>query len=157
MAGLNLDIPGWRRLELIHLVLDLNGTLALDGALIPGVKKAISSLSRDLTCHLVTADTFGTAGDLLGPEVNLAIIKPGGESGQKLKLVESLGAETVAALGNGANDAEMLGAASLGIAVLGAEGAHLSALQAADVVAPGPLEALGLLLHPDRLRATLRR
>jgi soluble P-type ATPase len=45
----------------------------------------------------------------------------------------------------------------VGVCVLGAEGAASAALAAADVAAPGPREALELLLKPDRLRATLRR
>ncbi len=152
-----MDIPGWRALELEHLVLDLNGTLALDGALVPGVKEAVEQLSRSLTCHLVTADTFGTAGGLLGPCARVSLITPGDEIEQKKIIVEQLGADRVVALGNGANDAAMLAAAALGIAVLGPEGAAFAALAAAEVVVPGPVEALGLLLNPDRLRATLRR
>ncbi|MEW5910975.1 MAG: ATPase P [Thermodesulfobacteriota bacterium] len=155
--ALALQVPGWRSLTLEHLVLDLNGTLALDGAMLPGVAEAVADLSGRLACHLVTADTFGTAAGLLGPKVRLALIRPGDEAGQKLAIVEELGADSVAALGNGANDALMLGAAALGIAVLGSEGACAQALMAADVVVPGPREALELLLHPDRLRATLRR
>ncbi|MBU1274191.1 MAG: ATPase P [Proteobacteria bacterium] len=152
-----VEVPGWRRLELEHLVLDLNGTLALDGALLSGVAQAVEMLGAGLTCHLVTADTFGTAEKLFGPLVRVARIESGGEGEQKKAIVEGLGAGRVAALGNGANDAAMLGAAALGIAVLGPEGAAPQAILAADVVVTGPLEALGLLLHPDRLRATLRR
>ncbi len=152
-----VEVPGWRRLELAHLVLDLNGTLALDGSLLPGVAQAVAALGAQLTCHLVTADTFGTAHQLFGPLVQVARIDSGREGEQKQAIVEALGAGWVAALGNGANDALMLKAAALGIAVLGPEGAAPAALLAADVVTSGPLEALGLLLHPDRLRATLRR
>ncbi|MCB2191892.1 MAG: ATPase P [Deltaproteobacteria bacterium] len=152
-----VEVPGWRRLELNHLVLDLNGTLALDGTLLPGVASAVEVLAGQLTCHLVTADTFGTAHKLFGPLVKVARIESGREGEQKQAIVEGLGAAGVAALGNGANDALMLGAAALGIAVLGPEGAAPQALTAADVVTTGPLEALGLLTNPDRLRATLRR
>ena len=152
-----VEVPGWRRLELAHLVLDLNGTLALDGSLLPGVASAVESLAAQLNCHLVTADTFGTAHQLFGPLVQVARINSGREGEQKQAIVEALGAGRVAALGNGANDALMLKAAALGIAVLGPEGAAPQALLAADVVTSGPLEALGLLLHSDRLRATLRR
>jgi P-type E1-E2 ATPase len=152
-----VEVPGWRRLELEHLVLDLNGTLALDGALLPGVSEAVHSLGERLACHLVTADTFGTAKELFGPSVRVARITSGREGEQKRDIVEALGAQGVAALGNGANDALMLAAAGLGIAVLGPEGAAPTALTAADVVCGGPLEALGLLTNPDRLRATLRR
>jgi soluble P-type ATPase len=155
--ALRADIPGWKVLELKHLVLDLNGTLALDGTLLPGVKQAVESLSKRLTCHLITADTFGTAGALFGDAVALQLIQKGKEGEQKLALVKSLGAGSVAALGNGANDALMLGAAALGICVLGGEGAAAAAMGAADVVVTGAVAGLGLLLHPDRLRATLRR
>jgi len=83
-------------------------------------------------------------------------VAPGDEAEQKRSLVERLGAERVVAIGNGANDAGMLQAAALGIAVLGPEGLAGEAWQAADVVA-GIHQALDLLLHPRRLVATLRR
>jgi soluble P-type ATPase len=71
--------------------------------------------------------------------------------------VEQLGTEQVVAIGNGANDAQMLSAAALGIAILGREGLASEALQAADLVVGGIEDALDLLLHPPRLIATLRR
>ncbi len=152
-----ITVPGWRELRLEHLVLDLNGTLALDGEPLAGAREALAELSGRLRCHLVTADTFGTAAGLFGESVELAVIHAGGEEAQKLELVRRLGPEGVAAVGNGANDVAMLREAALGICVLGPEGAYPPALTAAQVVAPGPLAALELLLHPDRLRATLRR
>ena len=155
--SLVIEVPGWRRLVLEHLVLDLNGTLATDGALAPGVAQAVEKLGETLTCHLVTADTFGTAARLFGPAVRLALIRPGDEAAQKREIVRRLGALGVAAVGNGANDVLMLKEAALGIAVLGAEGASPQALTAAQVVVREPVEALELLLKPDRLRATLRR
>jgi soluble P-type ATPase len=156
-VALIIDIPGWQRLELEHLVLDLNGTVALDGALLPGVADAVKQLSSDLACHLVTADTFGTAASLFGPGVTVQVIQAGDEGSQKLALVKRLGLYKCVALGNGANDVEMLRACALGIAVLGEEGACAQAIAAADIITPGPLSALQLLLKPDRLRATLRR
>ncbi len=156
-VSLVIDIPGWRVLELEHLVLDLNGTLALDGSPLPGVSRAVAGLASRLRCHLVTADTFGTAAELFGPAVELARITAGDEERQKLEVVQGLDPERVVALGNGANDVAMLRRAALGIAVLGPEGACAAALAAAEVVVPGPREGLELLLNPDRLRATLRR
>ena len=70
--------------------------------------------------------------------------------------VQELGPTSVVAFGNGANDAGMLRLAALGIAVLGEEGVALTALQAADVLAHGPISAINLLLQPKRLIATLR-
>lgn len=42
-----------------HLVLDVNGTLAIDGQLLPGVVDLLSNLRDHLTIHLLTADTHG--------------------------------------------------------------------------------------------------
>ncbi|MFH1058676.1 MAG: ATPase P [Pseudomonadota bacterium] len=155
--SINVKIPGWRELELSHLVLDLNGTLARDGVVLGGVATLVLQLSKRLSVHLATADTFGGAERLFPPGVRLTRLSPGQEAEQKRDLVLSLGAEHCAALGNGANDALMLAAAALGVAVIGPEGAALAAIQAADVVVTEPLAGLDLLLHPDRLRATLRR
>jgi soluble P-type ATPase len=63
---------------------------------------------------------------------------------------------TCAAIGNGRNDRLMLGAAALGIAVIGPEGLHTEALTAADILALSIDEALGLLDDPRTLTATLR-
>jgi soluble P-type ATPase len=51
----------------------------------------------------------------------------------------------------------MMDAAELGIAVAQAEGAAAQTLQAADLVVRDIADALDLLLHPQRLVATLRR
>jgi P-type E1-E2 ATPase len=140
-----------------HLLLDLNGTVALDGQVIPGVADRVAALSAYLEVHLVTADTHGKAEETsAGLGCNLARIRPGQEAGQKQALVERFGAEAVAAIGNGANDAQMLSAAALGIAVVGQEGLAIEALQAADLVVGRVTDGLDLLLYPQRLVATLR-
>lgn len=154
---LTIDIPGRGLLELEYLVLDLNGTVAHDGAVIAGVPEAVSELASVLDVVLLTADTHGTAGEVarsLG--ATLRVVERGREADSKLDIVDELGAERVAAIGNGANDALMLRDAALGIAVVGGEGAARAAVDAAEVVV-GDIEiALGLLVQPLRLIATLR-
>ena len=59
-------------------------------------------------------------------------------------------------MGNGANDAAMLDAAALGVAVIGPEGAAGAAVRVADVVCGSVLGALDLLHDERALRATLR-
>jgi len=155
---LQVDIPGRGTLELTHLVLDLNGTIALDGEVLPGVAERLVALAESLTIHLVTADTHGKAAAIasrLG--VQLARIEQGDEAEQKRALVQRLGAEYVVAVGNGANDGAMLRVAALAIAVLGVEGLAVEALRSADVMAAGIEDALDLLLRPKRLVATLRK
>ena len=152
-----ITMPGRGRLCLEFLVLDLNGTLTLDGVLIAGVAERLERLSEQLCVYLLTADTRGTAAKMTGDlMVTLHCICPSAESERKRVFVTDLGATEVVAIGNGANDGGMLEVATLGIAVLGPEGLATSALSAADVLAIGITEALDLLLVPDRLIATLR-
>jgi len=58
---ITIDIPGYKKLKLAHLVLDYNGTLACDGKMITGVKKCLTALAKPLKIHVITADTFGKA------------------------------------------------------------------------------------------------
>jgi P-type E1-E2 ATPase len=155
---LTVEIPGHGRLALDHLALDLNGTLALDGEVLPGVAERLAALSPNLQIHLLTADTRGRgAATAAALSISLHRLTPGDEAAQKRAFVESLGAERVAAVGNGANDAEMLAVAALGVAVLGPEGLARAAWQNADLIVPDIGAALDLLLHPQQLIATLRR
>jgi P-type E1-E2 ATPase len=152
------DIPGRGTLYLETLVLDLNGTIALDGVVIPGVGERVERLkTQGLNVYLLTADTRGNGAVIattLG--IDLHRLTAGDEKRSKRAFIEQLGADRTAAIGNGANDAGMLQAAALGIVVLQAEGAATTAWQAADVIVPNILAALDLLLKPKRLIATLR-
>ena len=124
----------------------------------PGVAEAVEALGATFHVVAVTADTHGTATrlrDALGIEVR--VISEGAEADQKLALVRELGAEKVVAIGNGANDVDMVREAALGIAVIGAEGAAGSLLTVADVATTSILDALSLLSQPARIVATLRR
>lgn len=151
-------IPGYKHLELVHLILDVNGTLALDGALLPGVARRITELSDQIQVSLLTANTFGR-GAAIAAELGITWeqLAPGREAEQKRDRVLTLGAEGVAAIGNGYNDALMLESAALGIAVVGPEGASSEALRCADLVTSSICDALDLLLFPNRLVAGLRR
>lgn len=154
---LELDIPGYGMLSLEHLVLDVNGTIAGGGELLPGVAEGLAALDGVLRPVAITADTHGTAaalGEQLGVDVH--IIASGWEAGDKLALVQELGPDAVVAIGNGANDALVLRACAVGICVLGTEGAARAALEAADVIVPSISCALELLSDPRRLMATLR-
>jgi P-type E1-E2 ATPase len=74
----------------------------------------------------------------------------------KAAFVRRLGAEVVAAVGQGANDAGMLKAAALGIAILSREGLAVTTLNTADLVLPDITSALELFDNPLRIVASLR-
>jgi P-type E1-E2 ATPase len=153
-----LTIPGYKDVTLEHVVLDVNGTLAVDGVLLEGVSDRLAALEKVLKVHLLTADTHGgQAGIDAQLGLTASRIQPGREREQKADYVTRLGAERVVAIGNGANDAGMLAQVAIGIAVLDREGLSTEAMQAASVVVASALDALDLLLNPKRLVATLRR
>jgi len=155
---IQIDIPGsGEKLSIEHLVLDLNGTLALDGRIKPGVADLLRQLAANLQVHVVTAGTFGgVEQEVQGIPCRLSILHGADQTGQKARYVEDLGAERTACIGNGRNDRAMLEKAGLGILVIQEEGAAIDSLLAADVACRDIQEALQLLLHPLRLVATLR-
>jgi P-type E1-E2 ATPase len=158
MGGMiELTIPGRGELRILHVVTDVNGTLAVDGQLPDGLAKRISALRDRVSLHMITADTHGRqAGidQLLG--LTAERLQPGDEAAQKAEFVRRLGAANVVAIGQGANDAAMLKEAALGICVMSREGVAVETLLAADIVVPDTFTALELLEKPLRILATLR-
>lgn len=155
---LEIDIPGRGEFHFNHLVSDVNGTLAVDGTLIDGLASRLARVGSVLTLHLLTADTHGKQ-DIIDQQLGLRSIRiqPGDEARQKADYVRQLGAETVIALGQGANDAEMLKAAGLGLCVLSVEGTAIEAMQSADILVPDIFRAMDLIEKPLRILADLRR
>lgn len=155
---IELSIPGRGDLALEHLVMDVNGTLAVDGILLEGVARRIGVLRSRLGIHLLTADTHGGQA-VMDQLLNLQAVRlqPGDEAGQKEAYVRQLGAERVAAIGQGANDARMLQAAALGICVQSVEGLAVETLNSADLLLPDIITALDLFDRPLRLIASLRK
>ena len=156
---LELSIPRCGEYRLHHLVLDVNGTLARDGTILPPVAERLQRIRGMLAIHLVSSDTYGRldaiARDLGVPAVRL--LPSESEPEQKAAFVRQLGPDTVVAIGNGANDAAMLREAAIGIAVLGPDGLASEALANADLLVGSIADGLELLLSPVRLIATLRR
>jgi soluble P-type ATPase len=155
---IELNIPGRESIQLEHLVCDVNGTLAIDGQLTEGLVRLLSSLRDRLTLHLLTADTHGRQ-EIIDHQLDIQAVRiqPGDEAAQKGNYIRKLGAEHVVAIGQGANDADMLKTAGLGICVLSVEGTAVEALLSADLVVSNIFDALHLLENPLRIVASLRK
>jgi soluble P-type ATPase len=156
-SSVRVVIPGRGTYEIENLVLDMNGTIALDGELLEGVEERLALLRSMVRVVIITADTHGGARRLeqrLGLET--IVLKEGDESSQKVEFVRQLGAKRSLAIGNGSNDALMLKESAIGVCVIGEEGASTMALLSADMVVRDVRDALDLLLKPRRLVATLR-
>ncbi len=151
-----IKIPGFGTLKIKNIVCDYNGTLAVDGKLLPGVSEAINNISG-INVHVITADTFAGAKDQLkGTNCQLAIAPMENQAQWKLDYVDSLDARATVCIGNGRNDRLMLKEAALGIALIQKEGASSETLVNADIVCLSIIHALELFSNPKRIIATLR-
>ena len=153
---LTIEIPGRETLEISHVVLDYNGTVAVDGALLPGLAERIAALKKSVTVTVLTADTYGTVRAQCEPlGITVETFPRAGAAQCKEEIVRGLSGGAVS-VGNGFNDIQMFDAAALSIAVLEKEGLCAPLLAHADVLVSSPLDALDLLLRPKRQCATLR-
>lgn len=154
---MNIQIPGYKTLAITNLILDYNGTIALDGMIPEDVKAAICRLSHEFSIYVLTADTHGTAKEICSG-LPLTIMTFPGDSAMESKrsIVRSLGADRCVSIGNGRNDCLMCKESALSIAVIGKEGACSALVASTDICTGSILDALALLEKPKRLIATLR-
>lgn len=152
-----IEILGFGDIILKYIVLDFNGTLAIDGNLIEGVSDRIIQLAEHYEIHVITADNYGYASSQLKAlPCKIKIINNTNEDKQKEDYIKSLGSHHVVAIGNGNNDRKMLTVARIGIAVTGEEGCATQTLLSSDIFVQNILTGLDLLLKPQRLKTTLR-
>lgn len=139
------------------MVLDLNGTLTVDGIINANTISLLKKAAVFLEVHILTADTLGLAVQIQRA-LNLKVHVIGCEhtSAAKAYYIQKLGLREVMAVGNGVNDAAMLEKAAIGIAVLGPEGCAAEALRSADLLVNNIDDALCMVTKPRRLIASLR-
>jgi soluble P-type ATPase len=155
--GMVFDIPGRAPVDIRHVVLDYNGTIALDGQLIGGVDRIINELAGDLQFHVITADTYGTVeNELVHVTCKVVQIPEDDQDKGKLDYLLKLGKERTLCVGNGNNDKLMLKEAVIGIALIQDEGVCVEALCAADIACKSILDVFAYFKTPNRLKATLR-
>ncbi len=154
---MRIEIPGYKTLELKYLVLDYNGTIAIDGSISESVKERLKNLAKEFEIYVLTADTHGTARQMCeGLPVQIMTFPSDSAMYEKQRILRELGKEHCVAIGNGRNDILMCEEAELSISIVGVEGACSKLIPATDVCVTSIAEALDLLLKPKRLIATLR-
>ncbi len=154
---IEITIPGFGNVHVKHLVFDYNGTIAINGQLVPGVTDILKTLSKTIQVHIITADTFGTVREQLANTVcEVVVISKQDQHIEKLNYIRKIGLAETICFGNGRNDRLMLKMAALGIAIIQPEGAAWEAISAADIVVNNIIDGLILITNPLRLKATLR-
>ena len=153
-----IEIPYYKTLQLEHVVLDYNGTIAKDGQLKVEVKTLLPTLCENYTVHVITADTFGSVkAQMEGFNVTVTVLQTDNHTAEKAAYIDRLGKINCVAIGNGNNDSNMLQNAILGIAIIGNEGCATSTLLQSDISCSCIEDALMLLVNEKRLIATLRK
>ncbi|MEA1969027.1 MAG: ATPase P [Thermodesulfobacteriota bacterium] len=154
---IEISIPGFGDVNIEHIVMDYNGTMACDGIVFNNVKKLVEILSKEVKIHVITADTFGRAGEELKAfPLTLSILPEENQDQAKLLYVEKLGFQSCVCIGNGRNDALMLKNAKIGIVLLQEEGASVKSVSSADILCRDIESALKLFIKQGRVIATLR-
>jgi soluble P-type ATPase len=150
------DVPGQGQLTIKTLILDLNGTLSVGGAIPEGVKERLDQLKdKGLKVLFFTGNTRDDADDLAA---NLGIEWKFAKNAQeKHDLALKLEPETCASIGNGLIDLELMKVVKLRIVTLQAEGMHVQTMLNSDIVIPTINDALDLFIDGQRLIATLRK
>lgn len=152
-----LSIPGRENIQIFNVILDFNGTIAIDGKLIDGVSEKINELSNLMNFYVVTADTYGTAErELSGVDCKVINLSGSDEFESKLDVLNSLGKDVTLCVGNGFNDRIVLKECVLGISLLQNEGLNVDALVASDLVCKSIIDVFSCFENPNRLVATLR-
>lgn len=148
--------PGQEPLEIDFLLLNFEGTLATDRRVHPKAKDKLNLLAKRIKIYILAKGEQVTIREILKKvRAEVAFLIEGEVSQGKLDLLRQVGASRTVAIGNGVDDAAMIGEAGLGICILGKEGTSAEAIKKADVVFTDMLDALDFLLKPLRHQATL--
>jgi len=177
---ISIERPGLDPLEIESILLDFDGTLAIDRRVHPKTKDKINLLSKRTNIYIFVTlpiPPFNKVNPLTPPfnkggkegilakelieerlrkvKAEIIYLAEGDSSRSKLDLLRQLGPSRCVAIGNGADDAAMVEEAGIGICVIGEEGVSGEAIKNADLVFADILDALDFLLKPLRQKATL--
>ena len=150
--------PGMESLDIHFVLIDFEGTLAMDGRVHPKAKDKVNLLSKRATIYILTKSNREKVEETLRKmKVEILYVTEGDSSQQKLNVLQRLGPHQTAVIGNGLDDVRIVEQAGLGICVIGKEGSSAEAVAKADLVVTNVVDALDFLLKPLRQRATLGR
>ena len=155
---ISIQRPGMESLDIHFVLIDFEGTLAMDGRVHPKAKDKVNLLSKRATIYILTKSNREKVEETLRKmKAEILYVAEGDSSQQKLNVLQRLGPHQTAVIGNGLDDGQIMEQAGLGMCVIGKEGSSAEAMAKADLVVTHVLDALDFLLKPLRQRATLGR
>jgi soluble P-type ATPase len=155
---ISIQRPGMESLDIYFVLIDFEGTLAMDGRVHPKAKDKVNLLSKRATITILTKSNREKVVETLRKmKAEILYVTEGDSSQQKLNVLQRLGPHQTAVIGNGLDDVRIMEQAGLGLCVIGKEGSSAEAMVKADLVVTNVLDALDFLLKPMRQRAALGR
>ena len=147
--------PNKETINIENIVLDLNGTLAVNGRVSEKTKQLVLELKQlKYRVVLISGDIRGNAAEI-AKELDLELFL-GANSFAKAEQMQRFDKERTAAIGNARIDIGTFQNAKISIATIQSEGIHTGILQYVDVLVPTIEDALGLFIDVKSLEATLR-
>lgn len=151
------EIPGREDIKIENIVLDYNGTIAVNGKIIEGVKELLTKLKDYVNIYILTADTYGTVEkECKGMEAKVLTFPKENAGESKRDIVKELDGQKTICVGNGFNDIPMFKESILSIAIIEGEGASGKLLVESDIIARSIIESLEIILDINKMKATLR-
>jgi len=150
------DFSNQSSIEIKTIVLDLNGTLAVNGQLVVGVAERIERLKNELGFRLIllSGDQRGN-GSFIANALGIDFRKANSREEKECAILE-YDCKTTAAIGNARIDIGTFKQAKIAIATLQGEGIHTGILKEVDIIVPSILDALDLFIDPDSFKATMK-
>jgi soluble P-type ATPase len=160
-SGITLKIPGFGDRHIKTLLADYDGTLSCKGEVSEQIKERLLRLARAVEIHILTADRKAKSNDCFGRlPVHVHVLSEEDQDVQKRDSLKGFAAANVAVFGNGNNDRLLMQIVKVNgglcVAVNNGEGCSIEALLNAHLLVQGAIEALDVLLDPERFVATLR-
>ncbi|MHA1335351.1 MAG: HAD family hydrolase [Promethearchaeota archaeon] len=156
-----IKIPNYGELKIKNVVFDINGTIQFKGKIEDDLIIKFQELKKIYDVYLVSSDTRGNLKDL-AEKLGVDFIKINPEEKNKTDaeakedVISQLGESETIAIGNGNNDYLMLKRATLGIVIIGFEGASIKSILNADLAFTNPLDVIDFLLDDTSIISTLR-
>jgi soluble P-type ATPase len=142
--------------DLNTIILDLNGTLAVNGQLVTGAEERLLKLKEmGFKILLFSGDQRGNALEL--SERTGIELKRATSTEEKEALTNECQLENTVSIGNARIDIGTFRPARLSIATLQGEGIHTEILQHVDILMLSINDALDLLINKDTFEATMRK
>jgi soluble P-type ATPase len=146
---------GQEQINIENIILDLNGTLAVEGQIADTTKALIIQLKAlSYRLVLISGDIRGNAADV-AKELGLDLFL-GTSSPEKALQMQQFDSEKTAAIGNARIDIGTFQNAKISIGTLQGEGIHVGILKYIDILVPSIDAALKLFINTKSLEATLR-